>query len=163
MQPSTNPWALNPHVSEFLALEYPGAKILELGGGTGSPYLHHLNSDVLTVEHDPDWITYLEGMGCRYLAVPLEAGWYLPSKELGQAMAAAQVIVVDGPPGRKRVNFMQHLHRVPPGCVVVLDDAHRPEIANLEDHARDNLGWLPVEAFHDGRRRAVLLQKPHRP
>ena len=140
MQPSTNPWALNPHVAEFLALEYPGAKILELGGGTGSPYLHHLNSDVLTVEHDPDWITYLEGMGCRYLPVPMEARWYLPSKELGQAMAAAQVVIVDGPPGRKRA-----------------------EIANLEDHARDNLGWLPVEAFHDGRRRAVLLQKPHRP
>lgn len=159
-RPEDDGWRICPDVPELLLSIIPrDAKVVELGGGMGSPYLHHLFNQAITIEHAQAWADYLRELGLSFMHLPLVGGWYQESQELNEALKAADCIIVDGPPGQLRAHIRTRLHHFPPDCVVVWDDSQRP-------HARELLaeltaaGWKLLSEVQDGHRRTTIMKTP---
>lgn len=160
-RPQDDGWRIHPLVPETLRTMLPrDAKVVELGGGTGSPYLHHIFPNAVTIEHAQTWADYLQGMGLAYMHIPLSGGWYKETDELLAALAGADCIIVDGPPARRRINVRSRLIHFPPDCVVVFDDSQRLQLAELIDQLVEDGGWLPLEGVRDGKRQTTILRTP---
>lgn len=122
-------WSISPKVHQWMARHLPSdAQVLELGGGHASAALHELFPNAITVEHDERWTRMLRHQKVHTIHAPLERGWYSMTPELEQALATADVVVVDGPPGGLRKNGPRHLHRIKDGAWVLYDDSQRPDV-----------------------------------
>ena len=157
-----DPWAMSTAVAAWISKAYPEAMIVELGGGTGSQYLHRVCSNVHTIEHHPKWAKVLEEDGVEHSVCHLTNGWYDLSGESKFKVQNADVVVVAGPPGRLRTNVFKHLYNVKPGAVVVFDDAQRPQMDSQLQQLEKLQGWGYVHELVDTYGRATrVLQKPH--
>jgi predicted O-methyltransferase YrrM len=133
-----------------VACEFKPKTILELGAGQTSLLLdrlarEHLDSTIITVEHDPLWSAHIAGR-VRHRVHRLElkpyqenglsyAGYDLAALALD---APIDMLLVDGPPaGDARRKYARHgclglLARLnPQGFVVIVDDAERGGEAKL--------------------------------
>lgn len=145
-------WSISPKVHLWMARHVPrDAQVLELGGGAGTPALHELFPNTITVEHDERWTRMLRNQGLYILHAPLERGWYSRTPELKQALAAADVIIVDGPPGGLRKNGAPHLYPIKAGTWVLYDDSHRPDV-------RANIAHPVVTVIEDQHRTTTITR-----
>lgn len=117
--------------------------VLELGGGNGSPHLHAVVKNCITIESEPTWADMLDERGVRYLYAPLVDGWYELTEELTELLRTADIVIIDGPVGSLRPNCEQHLHHMKPGCYVLFDDTHRNHNLDIVRRCYDD-GWLMV-------------------
>lgn len=153
-------WSLNPKVTQYLAQTLPPETVtLELGGGHGSPALHSHFVTCCTVEHLSTWCHYLDRQGLNYHPAQLAGGWYEVTPELRALFAAARLIVVDGPPGRRRQYLVNHLDLIEPGTVVALDDSQRLSMGRLRAKVEAR-GWQVLESIADGSRRCTIYRTP---
>jgi hypothetical protein len=160
-RPKSDGWNMHPLVSETLRDMLPRhAKVVELGGGTGSPYLQHLFPNTTTIEHDQSWADYLSQMQLTYMHVPLSGGWYKETPLLIAKLAEAHCIIVDGPPGRMRPNVRGRLRYFPADCIVVFDDSQRDHNEQLIRKLMRDQGWQALEAISDGKRTTTILKTP---
>lgn len=147
-------------MTEYLAKILPPETVtLELGGGHGSPVLHSHFVNCCTVEHVSTWCHYLDRQGLNYHAAKLEGGWYQLTPELQRLISAARLIVVDGPPGRRRQYFVNHLDLIQPGTVVALDDSQRISMGRLVAKIEAKQ-WQVLESIADGSRRCTIYRTP---
>ena len=159
-RPKDDGWRICPDVPETLLTILPReAKVVELGGGIGSPYLHHLFPNTTTIEHAQSWADYLREMGLTYMHLPLVDGWYQDSPELEAALSSADCLVVDGPPGRLRSRIRTRLSQVAPNCLVVWDDSQRTAMARLIQELVLG-GWDLVAEVRDGKRTTTITRAP---
>jgi hypothetical protein len=153
-------WSMRPAAVASIINEIYVARrrsVLELGSGTSTFYiaraLRNTGGHLVTVEHDPEWGTYVsrtlqrEGLDeiAQVAIVPLAANadgpaWY--DRDVLQEVAPEEVdlLIVDGPPAGP---YPDELVREPAarwlksrlstaGCTVILDDLDRePERATL--------------------------------
>ena len=162
-RPKDDGWRIDPNVPETLMTMLPrSAKVVELGGGIGSPYLHHLFPNTITIEHSQKWASYLIEMGLRMMHLPLVAGWYEETPELLYHLASADCIIVDGPPGELRPKVRRRLGSFAHDAVVVFDDSHRHQIHELLEHLVEDGGWERLGSLRDGKRETSILRTPSR-
>lgn len=128
-------------VHEWVQQHAGDGLVVELGGGNGSPHLHSVVSNCITIESEPKWADMLDERGVRYLYAPLVDGWYELTEELTELLHTADIVIIDGPVGHLRPNCEQHLHHIKPGCYVLFDDTHRTENLNMVQRFHD-AGWL---------------------
>ena len=130
----TNPdnWAMSAKVIEWMTTNLsPNCRVVELGGGNGSFRLHHHFKDVVTVEHDTQWAKVLFKQGLPVLLCPLHGTYYRDDERLLRLIKAADVIVIDGPQGDKRLGFVRYFEHVKDQCILVIDDTQRAYMKRL--------------------------------
>lgn len=160
MPKPTDPWAMNPKVSEWLGENLDAElRAVELGGGSGSILLHGLFRNCVTVEHDETFTKMLRKARLTVLEVPLRDGWYDMTTDLPALIQSAQLLVVDGPSGWRRENIKKHTAHISPGTVVVFDDSQRSALQLYLDDLV-SAGWEVLECIRDGHRTAHIMRKP---
>lgn len=154
-------YAINPTVSNWIARTYPEAKVVEIGGGNGSRYLHRVCRGTYTIEHHPKWAAVLRQDGLWHGKCHLTNGWYDLTQEAEAQLRQADVVVVDGPPGKLRQNIRHNLHYIKPGAVVLFDDTHRAELQAICNNLTTVHGWEYIKEIPDsGQRSTTVLRKP---
>jgi len=129
---SIDNWAMSAKVIKWLEQNIDRkARVVELGGGNGSFRVHHLFDNVVTVEHDTQWARQLINQGLPVLLCPLQGDYYRKDERLMHLLQAADVIIVDGPQGRRRLGFHIYQKELKNGAIVVVDDSQRPYMKRL--------------------------------
>jgi len=154
-------YAICPDVTRYIADNYSDADlVLELGGGSGSPLLHQLLPQTITVEDDPVYVTMLVERGCNYIHAALRDGWYSLTDVFVDALSRADVVIIDGPRGKYRPNCAAHLHLIKPGAIVVFDDTNREKNRQVVAECIIE-GWTLLHHMKDlYNRKTHILQKP---
>lgn len=161
MKATEDKFRVGAAVHEWVEQHAGDGLVLELGGGNGSPHLHEVVSNCVTIESDPKWADMLEERGVRHLYTPLVHGWYWLTDELVELLRTADIVLIDGPMGSLRPNCEQHLHLIKPGSFVLFDDTHRNPNLNIVRRCHDD-GWLFVKRLTcPFGRHTHILQKPH--
>lgn len=154
-------YAMNPAVTDWIARTYPSAKVVEIGGGTGSAYLHRKCPGTYTIEHHPRWAAVLRSDGLWHGKCNLQDGWYDLTAEAEDQLRHADVVVVDGPPGSLRNKIINHVHLFKPGAVVVFDDSHRDGIQKIIASLTGVGGWKQLHKIaEEETRTTTVLQVP---
>ncbi|WP_147107571.1 class I SAM-dependent methyltransferase [Nesterenkonia populi] len=147
--------------------------ILEFGTGQSTAWMARLLADVgygrlVSLEDDPEYyesigkeLESLPGFGHLELRLaglkPLESGelWYDPSTL--EDIADVDFLVIDGPSDRsaRRPTFEQVVSKLVPGCDILIDDVHTPDMKKLvgewlEDHPLDvvDANWRRERLLH---------------
>lgn len=129
---SLDNWAMSAKVIKWLEQNIDRkARVVELGGGNGSFRVHHLFDNVVTVEHDTQWARRLINQGLPVLLCPLQGDYYRKDDRLMRLIQAADVIIVDGPQGRRRLGFHIYQKELKNGAIVVVDDSQRDYMKRL--------------------------------
>ncbi len=158
-------WAISPDAALWLAAAVIARRprlVVECGAGTSSAVVaatfavHHLDSRLVTLEHDAGWAEHTRGLQAGYgveaevrhaplrpaPGEPSSVEWYDP--DAWSDLADIDLLMVDGPPDRHgehtRAPVVDHLGpRLADSALVLIDDAHRPgELAMIER-------WLQVD------------------
>jgi len=125
-------WAMSQKVIDWMVANLdPKARVVELGGGNGSFRIHHYFDNVITVEHDTQWARQLIAQGLPVLLCPLHQDYYRNDERLMHLLKRADVIVIDGPQGRRRLGFVRYLNEVQNGAVLIIDDSQREYMKRL--------------------------------
>lgn len=124
-------WSLPQAVYEFLAFRVSEMTVLEFGSGKGSALLASMCKRLVSVEHNPDYVTLyppdISNGVCIHVPIDLDTGWYSRAGVAAAIGMAGDVgaIVVDGPPGNiGRGGLLKHLDLVP-DVPILFDDTHR--------------------------------------
>lgn len=143
-------WAMSSKVIDWMRENIdPKSRVVELGGGNGSFRVHHLFENVITVEHDTQWARELIRQGLPVLLCPLHGDYYRDDERLLQLIRKADVIIVDGPQGRRRLGFLRYLNQVQDGTVLIFDDTHREYMNRL-------LKNPTIQTIIDGNRKTTV-------
>jgi len=142
-------------VLDYLKMTHgPEATFLEFGGGAGSLDLHAAFYG-FTVEHDYRWYDWLTRKGIQTIYAPLDNGFYMLTKKLQRRVQLAEIVVIDGPPGRLRENAHRIQQFIKPGATVVYDDSHRNYVAKMMQ------GEVQQIIHSQGRRTTHVCTHPH--
>lgn len=102
-----------------------GSTILELGSGTGTIELCKFYN-VISVEHDKEWIGISDA---KYIHAPLKLhgnkGYWYDKKQLKSLPKDYNLLIIDGPIGANRVNFLDFTNLFRSDVPVLIDDTHR--------------------------------------
>lgn len=120
---SLDGWAISTELFMWMLQNIPkGSTILELGSGTGTKQLtKHYN--VYSVEHDSKWLGLVPDT--HYIYAPLQDDWYNVSVLEEQLPKHYDVLLIDGPPGKKRVGILDNLHLFKTDIPIIVDDTNR--------------------------------------
>jgi hypothetical protein len=131
------------------------ACVLELGGGAGTPALHDIFPNAITVEHDERYLRMLRRLGMYVIHAPLRSGWYTLTPELEQAIRSADVLLIDGPPGGLRRNGAAHIALAKAGACIIYDDSQRADV-------RAGIAYPVVVELQDKHRTTTVTRKDSR-
>jgi predicted O-methyltransferase YrrM len=121
-------------------VELPVSRILDVGAGQTSLLLDELNrklgkAQITTLEHDPHWARWIGGQVAhpvlrRELVSMRLAGIQTLMHDTAGLPGPFDLIVMDGPPGRKRYSRLGLLHLMQQfmdrqNFIVIMDDAER--------------------------------------
>lgn len=141
-----NPWSAHPSFlrAALTAASVAGGPVLECGSGLTTLLLGHLAAHdgrpLCSLEHDDAWRARVASAlhrhavtGVDLRACPLRAygdfDWYDIAPD--SVPSGIALVICDGPPGTTRggrYGLLPVLHeRLRPGCLILLDDADRPE------------------------------------
>ena len=139
-----NDYAIPTELLQWLIDNVPeGSTILELGSGTGTVELCKWFK-VYTIEHNEKWMN--RAKDAIYINAPIQHyegyDWYdieILKKELPKKY---DVIIVDGPPGKKigRFGFIHNLELFDPNAIFIMDDTNRARDKTLSNQVAAKLG-----------------------
>ena len=160
-------WMLPTEVFQWLYEHIPaGSSILEFGSGNGSIELSK-NFDLLSVEHDLNWLGHSSG---TYIHAEIvqnqvsnkfsESGWYNFEK-LGDLPSNVDVIIIDGPPGDiGRSGILGFLPNLPTFTWMIIDDTDRLKEENLLNELTRKLSPIKtIEIISKNNRRNGVSRK----
>jgi hypothetical protein len=104
--------------------------ILELGSGSGTTQELSKTYQLHSVEHDKEW---LHKYRSHYIHAPLINGWYDPAIH-EQLPRLYNLLIIDGPPGKDRVNVIRHFNMFLLYVPVLIDDTERPGEKEIIKH-----------------------------
>jgi hypothetical protein len=111
-------------LTEWIRANLPaGKRILELGSGDGTTGRLGLEYDVHSVEHSLRWLWVYHS---HYIPTTMVNGWYDPTPLRALIPEAYDLLIVDGPVGDDRVNFIRHFDLFRRDVPIVVDDTERP-------------------------------------
>lgn len=116
-----NGWVLPEEAMEWILNNIPeGSTILELGSGLGTRELvqHYI---VYSVEQDQKWMGFEHRS--NYIYAPLVDGWY-DERMFNSLPKEYSLLIVDGPIGKDRANFVKHCERFN-NVPFLMDDTQR--------------------------------------
>jgi hypothetical protein len=120
------PFEIIDRLDQFLS---PSSRVFEYGGGGSTLWFAQRAGEVVTAEHDPDWLEVLRARTAELSNVTILAG--SPANEYADYVPAIDaypdgyfdVVVIDG---RERVRtFERSVPKVKPGGMLMLDDSER--------------------------------------
>ena len=125
-----NGWSLSEEAVEWILKNIPKySTILELGSGTGTIELCK-NYNVWSIEHNKDWIglskksNYIYSPLKSYLHSNKSYIWYNDSF-LKKLPKDYQLLIIDGPPGDIRGNFIYFNRYFKKDIPILIDDTNR--------------------------------------
>lgn len=122
------PWwnvAATREIEQFLAAR-PGARVFEWGSGASTVWLARRAGEVISVEHDADWLGKFAAQtkpfeNVRLLHRSIDTASYVDA--IGECSDMFDLIVVDG---RQRVACLEKAKsRLAPGGAILFDDSGR--------------------------------------
>lgn len=131
-------WAIEKPLYDWITTHFPkGAKIVELGSGTGTIELTKLYN-VWSIEHDPKYIGVAP---TNYVYAPIADNWYDPEKIKGNLPEEVDLMLVDGPPATYgRAGVLDNLDLFDTDATIVCDDINRPKDKKVFDALVKKLG-----------------------
>ena len=121
-------WAIPREAFDWIINNLPqSSTILELGSGTGTIELvKHYN--VYSIEHQKQWVG--KAPESNYIYAPLKKyegiyNWY-DTSYLNNLPKDYDLLLIDGPIGRDRLNFVNFTHLFKTNIPYVIDDTNRP-------------------------------------
>jgi hypothetical protein len=149
-----NGWALPEEAFKWILENIPeGSTILELGSGTGTKELvkHYI---VYSVEQDLKWVGFVND--AHYIHSPLVDGWY--NEDIFEQLPKSySLLIVDGPIGRDRANFLKHCEKflnVP----FLIDDTQRSVDRKMAEEVAKKLNRTFIE-IEGHEKKFIILNK----
>jgi hypothetical protein len=99
-----------------------GKAILELGSGDGTTKELCERYDLYSVEHSPQWIGKYKS---NYIPTRMVNGWYDPDDLVRLSPKNYELLIIDGPIGKDRANFIHFFHLFRDDVPIILDDSER--------------------------------------
>ena len=116
-------WAISEELYDWLVENVPaGVPLLELGSGDGTEELIK-RWTVCSIEHDVEYVGKVSSV--MYVHAPLVAGWYHPGLVEQVSRKPYGALLIDGPPGKDRLNFIHHMDLFDQSVPWAFDDLHR--------------------------------------
>ena len=103
--------------------------ILELGSGAGSHELSKYFS-VYSIEQNRDYVNLYPDVNYIYAPISKATGWYEESC-ISLLPKDYQLLILDGPAGFKRSNFIQYSKHFNLNVPIIIDDVHRAPESNF--------------------------------
>lgn len=121
-------WSVDQELFMFIRSILPeGKTIIELGSGWTSGEFSKYYT-VYSIEHNKNWINKYD---TNYIYAPIKNKWFDPKPIQENLPAEYHLILVDGPPGTMRKNFLHHLDLFNLNVPIIFDDVHRKPDFNL--------------------------------
>ena len=157
-----NGWAISEEILIWLINNIkPNSTILELGSGTGTIELCKF-FNVYTIEHDEKWLNKAEN--ANYIYAPIQKykyksrkyNWYDRDILVEQMPKDYEVIIIDGPPGKKigRMGFYYNIQIFDTTKIIIVDDTNRDKDKHLSNFIakwvkRPNVEYLSLNKKFD--------------
>ena len=138
-----------------------GGTLLELGSGLTTWEFVKRGLNVISIEHDREWIKQAEGV--TYVHAPMKQGWY--DIDWSQVPGGYSAVLVDGPPMYKeiikqgktpRLHLLRHIDRFSHAATFFVDDVHRPVDMMLARMLEEILERPGVTRSAEGKRYMVI-------
>jgi hypothetical protein len=117
-----------------------GKVILELGSGDGTTRELCKDYVLYSVEHSLQWIGKYKS---NYIPTKMVNGWYDPDDIVRLSPKNYDLLIVDGPIGKDRVNFIRFFDLFRKDVPIVLDDSERPGEKIIVKFLHD-LGYIDI-------------------
>jgi hypothetical protein len=130
-------WAISRKLFEWILNHLPkGSTILELGSGNGTKELVKFYN-VYSVEHNIEWVNLVPES--TYIYAPLINGWYDVEILKQELPTHYDLLLIDGPIGKNRVNIINHYKMFKTDIPIIIDDTNREDDNNLSIFLRKTL------------------------
>lgn len=118
-------WAISKEMFEWINENLPeGSTIVELGSGNGTKELVK-KYKVFSIEHDIDWVGVVPES--TYIFAPLIDGWYDTSIVKNKLPKEYDLVIVDGPIRKDRINFLKNYELFKTDIPIIIDDTNRTD------------------------------------
>jgi len=118
-----NGWSISEELFQWITTNLEkNSIILELGSGYGTKELVK-NYKVYSVEHDENWLNICPES--NYIHAPLIDGWYDLEILKKQLPEKYEMLLVDGPIKKNRLNFTKNLNLFKTDVIIIFDDTNR--------------------------------------
>lgn len=116
-------WSISKELFDWILNNIPkGSTILELGSGDGTKELVKFYN-VYSVEHDIEWVGLVPES--TYIYAPLIDGWYDVEVLKDKLPITYDLLLIDGPIGKNRVNIIHHYEMFNKNVPIIIDDTNR--------------------------------------
>lgn len=137
----------------ILSLVPEGGTILEFGSGWSSGELSKYYT-VYSIEHDSKWINKYN---TNYIHAPIIKGWYDPQVFEKLLPKKYDLLLIDGPPGYMRKNFLNHLSLFNLDVILIFDDMQREEDYSIMMKIAQHLNRTPTIIKEEIKHFAILF------
>ena len=116
-------WSLSKLAIDYILENLKeGSTILEFGSGDATKELVK-RYKVYSVEQNIQWIGYVPES--TYIYAPIVNGWYDIESVLPHQWPIYDFLLIDGPIGSDRLNFLSHLEKFNLNVPILIDDTNR--------------------------------------
>jgi hypothetical protein len=149
-------WAIDEAVYSYIIENVPtGSTMIELGSGLGSTPALGAKYTLYSIEQNVEFVGKFD---CTtYISAPLVNGWYNRANVKAGLPVEYDAILIDGPIGTNRVNFVNNLDLFNLDVLIVVDDSQRaPEqelVKVLQQHGKK------IIHTHDGGGKSFCVLK----
>jgi hypothetical protein len=148
-------WSISETLFNWISVNLPiGSTILEFGSGEGTKYLVE-NYTVYSIEQNEEWVNY--SPKSNYIYAPLVNGWYDIEIVKTNLPKKYDLLLVDGPIGRNRLNFLSHYKEFNCDVPIIIDDTNRTIDKELSTTLSKLLNKSTTEIW-DGEKKFTILR-----
>lgn len=149
-----NGWAIPDEMMNWILTNVPkGSTILELGSGNGTKELVK-NYKVYSIEHDKNWINVVPES--NYIHAPIVDNWYDVNVLKKQLPKDYDLLIIDGPIGPMRINFLKNYRLFRNDVTILVDDTNRPEDKKMGLNLSNILNKQHIEITSSDKKFMVL-------
>jgi len=147
-------WAISKELFEWIDKNIPdGSTIVELGSGTGTKELVK-KYKVFSIEHDVKWVNLVSES--NYIFAPLIDGWYDVSIVKNKLPKEYDLVIVDGPIRKDRINFIKNYQLFKTDIPIIIDDTNRNDDKEMAILLSDKLGKELIEIIGEEKNFVIL-------
>lgn len=148
-------WSISKTLFEWIKTNIPiGSVILEFGSGEGTKYLTEYY-DVYSIEQNEEWVGY--DPKSNYIYAPLINGWYDMDIITNNLPEKYDLLLIDGPIGDDRINFLRHYEEFNCDIPIIVDDTNREIDEALSRRLKNLLNKTSTEMGDDEKKFTVLI------
>lgn len=147
-------WSISETLLNWITDNIPfGSTILEFGSGQGTKHLVK-NYTVFSIEQNEEWVNYEPNS--NYIFAPIVDGWYDIEIVKDKLPKKYDLLLIDGPIGDDRINFLNHYNHFNLKIPIIIDDTNRVLDNEMSIKLKNLLNKKSIK-FDDGEKFFTVL------